>query len=91
MSLGFKKVKSSTLDPLYGQDLLIFRVEGKGRHLGKSDLKKRFITYIQAGIRGADKLSGALRDSIIGGFDIIVIVNEVTPRTRTTDTEYCLL
>jgi hypothetical protein len=59
--------------------------------LGKSDLKKRFITYIQAGIRGADKWSGALRDSIIGGMDIIVIVSEVIPRTHTTDTEYCLL
>jgi hypothetical protein len=67
------------------------RVEGKGRHLGKSDLKKRFITYIQAEIRGADKWSGALRDSIISGFDIIVIVSEVTPRTHTRDAENCLL
>ena len=43
------------------------------------------------GGRGADIWSGTLRDSIIGGFDIIVIVNEVTPRIHTTDTEYCIL
>jgi hypothetical protein len=59
--------------------------------LEKSDLKKRFITYIQAGIMEADKWSEALRDSIIGGMDIIVIVSEVIPRSHTTDTEYCLL
>jgi len=34
-----------------GQDLLVFRVEGNGRYWGKSDLKKRIITYIQAGIK----------------------------------------
>jgi hypothetical protein len=66
-------------------------VGGKGRHLGKSDVKKRLIIYIQAGIRGADKRSGALRDSIIGGFDIIVIVREITPRTHTRESECCLL
>jgi hypothetical protein len=45
---------------IHGQDLLLFRIEGNGRNLVKSDLKKMFITYIQAGIRGADKWSGAL-------------------------------
>jgi hypothetical protein len=54
-------------------------------------LKKRFITYTQAGIRRADKWSGALRDSIIGGFDVIVIVSEVTPRTYTRESECCIL
>jgi len=50
-----------------------------------------FIAYIQAWIKGADKWSGALRDSIIGGFDTIVIVSEVIPRTPTRESECCLL
>jgi len=43
--------QSSTIDLTHGQELLLFRVEGNGRYLGKSDLKKRIITYIHTGIK----------------------------------------